>query len=115
MSGTAPLTCYVQTIDGAVVANLAGSIGIAETDILEREIAQIAQQKPKIVVLDLDRLGFMNSLGMGAFIKLHQSIKPHGGVVRIARPSSFVMGVIKAGKMESVLPIFPTVEAAIKG
>jgi len=112
---SAPLTCYVQTRDGAVVASLAGSIGIAETDILEREIQQIAQQKPKLVVLDLERLSFMNSLGMGAFVKLHQAIKPGGGAVRLAKPSDFIAGVIKASKMDSVLPIFPSVDAAIKG
>ncbi len=112
---SAPLTCYVQSRDGAVVASLAGSIGIAETDILDREIDQIAQKQPKIVVLDLERLTFMNSLGMGAFVKLHQAIKPAGGAVRLANPSSFVAGVIKASKMEGVLRIFPSVDAAIKG
>lgn len=112
----APLTCYVQSIDGALVANIAGSIGIAESDILDREINQIIAQKPKLVVLDLDRLRFMNSLGIGAFVKLNQAVKASGGSpVRIARPSAFVMGVFKAGKMDTVMPIFPTVEAAIKG
>jgi anti-anti-sigma factor len=115
MSATAPLTCYVQTIDGALVANIAGSVGIAESDILDREIQEIIQTKPKLVVLDLDRLSFMNSLGVGAFVKLNQSVKAGGGAVRIARPSAFVMGVLKAGKMDTVFPIFPTVEAAIKG
>lgn len=112
---SAPLTCYVQSRDGAVVASLAGSIGVAESDILDREIQQIVQQKPKLVVLDLERLSFMNSLGIGAFVKLHQAVKPGGGAVRLANASSFVSGVIKASKMEGVLPMFPSVDAAIKG
>jgi anti-anti-sigma factor len=114
MSNT-PLTCYTQSRDGAVILSLSGLIGIGESEILEREIQNVIQMKPKIVVLDLQRLTFLNSLAIGAFLKLHQAVKPGGGSVRLAQPTDFVLGVIKAGKMQSILPIFPSVDDAIRG
>lgn len=96
-----------------LVMRLLGSAGMPEIDMLTTRIDEIIATKPKVVVVDLDGLAFVNSLVIGAFVRLSRGLRKDGGSMRIARPPDFVRHVLTAMNMHRAMPIFPDVEAAL--
>jgi anti-anti-sigma factor len=96
-----------------LVMRLLGSAGMPEIDQLNGRIDEIIASKPRLVVLDLDGLAFVNSLVIGTFVRLSRGIRKDGGAMRIARPPDFVRHVLTAMNMHRAMPIFPDVDAAL--
>ncbi|MGD9689539.1 MAG: STAS domain-containing protein [Phycisphaerales bacterium] len=97
----------------ALVMRLEGAAGMAEMDELTERIDEVIAEKPKLVILDLNQLSFVNSLVIGAFVRLNRGVRQGGGAMRIARPPEFVRSVLIAMNMHRAMPIFPDVEAAM--
>ncbi len=86
---------------------------MAEMEELTDHIDEVIAQKPKLVVLDLDQLSFVNSLVIGAFVRLNRGVRQGGGQMRIARPPEFVRHVLMAMNMHRAMPIYPDINAAL--
>lgn len=111
--GQPGLSVHVDAHPNALVVSLFGSAGINEADLLNAELVRVAGEKPKLVVIDLGGLTFMNSLAVGAFLALNTSVKRGGGAVRLAAPKPYLAAVLTASKVDRALPIFATTAAAL--
>jgi anti-anti-sigma factor len=96
-----------------LVMRLIGSAGMPEIDALTVRIDEIIASRPRLVVLDLDGLAFVNSLVIGTFVRLSRGVRKEGGAMRIARPPDFVRHVLTAMNMHRAMPIFADVDAAL--
>ncbi|MCE2968371.1 MAG: STAS domain-containing protein [Phycisphaerales bacterium] len=106
------LSVFVEQKGQAVVASVSGSADLGSNDLLQKEIDKVIALHPKVVVLDLAKLTFINSLGIGGFLRLQKSVKAAGGAVRVAGATPYVTGVFAASKLTNAFPMFPTVDAA---
>lgn len=67
--------------------------------------------RPKVVV-DLARVQFMDSSGLGALIASLKSAREQGGDLRIVKPSAQVSMVLKLSNVDKILAPYDSVEAA---
>jgi anti-sigma B factor antagonist len=86
-----------------------------ETKELSAYIADaVAKGGPKIVV-DLGKVSFLNSTGLGALVAGHVSCKNHQGWLRLARISKRIDNLFLITKLTFVFETFDTVEEALVG
>lgn len=65
------------------------------------------------VVLDLDRVRFLDSSGVAALVSTLKKLEP-GGQVRLVGAHDEVRQVLKLTRLEKVFPVDPSVEDALR-
>ena len=66
----------------------------------------------KRIVLDLARVTYMDSSGIGALVKCFSKLKKSGGALRLAGVKGMVEGVLKLTRVNTVIGTYPTADAA---
>jgi anti-sigma B factor antagonist len=108
-----PLTVTVTRADEAVVVSLGGAAEVATSDDLACQVEGAAASHPRVLILELSRLQFLNSLTLRTFIELHRTVARAGGQVRIAGPTPYVAGVLTQTAIDRLMPVYPTLEKAL--
>jgi len=99
--------------DGVIVVKLQGSMGIEGLDALDRHLHPIAAARPKLVVLDLSGVEHISSLAIGSLVSLYNAVKRHDGKVALGPMHENVQGVLRRCRLEDVMAIYESVDAAI--
>lgn len=67
------------------------------------------------LILDLSRLNFMDSSGIGVFIGRYKTISKRGGQVCITNVSQQLGRILDLSGLYKILKVYDTVEKAIEG
>ena len=99
-------------IDGVVV-RLRGEADVDSGERLEAALDPVAAGRPFAVVFDLSELEFINSMALGALVRLHGALKKHGGRVFAGGAGSNVAKVMEKTRMHAVFTVCGTVGEAM--
>jgi anti-sigma B factor antagonist len=94
----------VRSEDGAVVLRIRGDLDIAVEDAAVAAVADVlaADPRPGVVVLDLSEIEFMDSSGLRALLRMHNS---HGAQFRLGSVSAVVERLLQlTGTLELFAP-----------
>lgn len=76
---TAAFRLELLHLDGAVEVGLIGELDVTTVDVLDRELAPlVAGHHAGSVVLDCNRLRFIDGHGLGALLRVVRGLPPHG-------------------------------------
>lgn len=104
-----------EDVPGAVVLRLRGAAGMWAVAELERAVdAAIARRAP-LAVLEVSGLDFVASLAMGQFLRLATSQRDAGGRTAAAGPSREIELALRRGRLDALIPIYPTLREALEG
>lgn len=78
----------------------------------KREVAPLLEATTKLV-LDLSRLRFVDSSGLGAFISCLRKLNAKGGDVKLCGMSKQVRAVFELVRMHRIFDIYDTKEEAV--
>jgi anti-sigma B factor antagonist len=78
----------------------------------KRDMAPILDKQAKLV-FDLNRVRFVDSSGLGAFLSCLRSVNARGGDLKLCALSKPVRSVFELVRMHRVFDIHPTREAAV--
>ncbi|WP_344972890.1 STAS domain-containing protein [Salinactinospora qingdaonensis] len=99
--------------DGTVLV-LNGEIDISTEDEFHRAVIDAAREcKHGRVVLDCANLAFIDSSGLRVLIQSNKAGKEHDSRLLIAAPSERVAQILRVTGIDTRIPVFPTVEAAL--
>jgi anti-sigma B factor antagonist len=112
-AGHKPLEMTVTQQGGAFVISLTGSVSISDADRLREQLEQLAADCVPVIVLDLGRMDFICSLGLGAIITGHLKCRHHQGQIRLVNPSTQVRTLLETTRLTKLFPIFESVEKAL--
>jgi anti-sigma B factor antagonist len=100
-----------------------GDVAIAELPVeeldasnageLKRDIAPLLEAHAKLVI-DLSRLRFVDSSGLGAFISCLRKLNAKGGDLKLCGMSKQVRAVFELVRMHRIFDIFGTREEALR-
>ncbi len=79
----------------------------------KRDMAPVVDANTKLV-LDLSRLRFVDSSGLGAFISLLRKVNARGGDLKLCNMSKPVRAVFELVRMHRVFEILPTSQDAVR-
>lgn len=67
----------------------------------------------KKIILDIDDLQYIDSTGIGAFIRITKRLRQLNGEVAITRYTSQILNIVKPIKMENFIKFFPNIKEGI--
>jgi anti-anti-sigma factor len=74
--------------------------------------AELSKENPAVTIFDLANVPYMDSAGMGVITNYYVSASRQGHKVIIAAASSRVQEVFKLTKVDTVIPMVASLEAA---
>lgn len=99
---------------GVTVIAIEGNLmGGPDASTLNDRLVDLVGEKNLQVVLDVSRVGIINSSGLGMLIKGASTMKEAGGALKLAGASDKILELIKITKLTGVLQNFPTVADAV--
>jgi len=96
------------------VIDIKGSlVGDKDTDDFRESVNDLIEQGIKFLVVNLGKVNYMNSSGIGAIISAHTSFSKNGGMVKLAGLSNNVQNLFIVTKLIDVFESHETVDEAI--
>lgn len=97
------------------VLTLKGKLmGRPETDTLHDEVKALLGAKAKKVVLDLEDVQWINSVGVGAIMRSYASVKNTGGTFALAAVSGKVSSILVMTQLEHFFKTYISAKEAIE-
>ena len=104
-----------QRIGDVIVLDLQGGLmGGPEAVSLNEAINRFLDEKSLKLILDLNSVERVNSSGLGILIKALTTFKTNGGELKVANVSPSLMKLLVITKINTILEIFDSVDAAVK-
>ena len=99
--------------DVAVVALKGNLMGEPDTTEVRDKIYSLLQDEVKKIVLDLGKVKWINSSGLGSLIAALTSVKNKGGDMRLANITEKVESVFMITQLIKVFKTYETVDRAV--
>ncbi len=81
----------------------------AISDIMTQKLAQ----GEKVFILDLSRVPYIGSLGIGVLVAAHVKVNRSGGKLRLVNPSPRVARILEITKVADIFRTYASVEEAM--
>lgn len=100
--------------DGVIIISLIGKImGGPEAGQINDKINNYIDQGKKRIIIDLDKVEWMNSSGLGILIGAIQTLKNNDGSLCLVNVSDRIRELLKITKLLNVFDIKADIESAI--
>ena len=96
-----------------VVVTMPAEIDIANADRIGAELSAAIAGGAGIVVADMTVTTFCNSSGISMLVLAHRQAAANGAELRLAVPTPAVLRALKLVRMDCLLPIHPSLDAAL--
>ena len=101
--------------NNVVILSLSGKlIGQQEIDQLYFQIRQLQENIVNQIVLNLEQLDWMGSLGLGALISCMTTMRNSGGDIHLCNLNPKLRSLLKITKLELVMPVFESTDTAVQ-
>jgi anti-sigma B factor antagonist len=99
---------------GHTVVELRGELDVSNaTDLRERLLASLGEDRTSSLILDLSGLSFMDSTGISVLVAAERRANQLGGTVSLVGPQKIVARALHTTSLDKHFPIFPTVDEAL--
>lgn len=109
------LKAELSVIDAVLVVSLEGKV--LEETILKQLLSDIESKLSEVrgrLVINLERLDYINSTGIGFFIKALTKSRVHNGDMVLSGARGSVLSIVTISKMNEVFTMTETVEDAVE-
>ena len=97
----------------AIVELKGALVGDEDTDKFREVVADFIEQGNRSLIVNMQRVNYMNSSGIGALIAANASYRRNGGQVKLALINNNVQNVLAVTKLVDVFDICDSMDAAI--
>lgn len=102
-----------EELDGGITkVVLDGRMDIAGAQAVDMKM-NLAAGSSKKLLIDLERVSFLGSMGMGSIVRPARAVSSRGGKVVLFAPNEMVTSVLKTSGIDSLFPIHHDLAAAI--
>lgn len=112
-SAQAPIVAAIERVGSCTVVRLRGEFNARQCAEVDRELRELFEAGNTRVVLDCSALGFVASAGLGTLVGLQKFSKQKAGSLCMAAARPPVVSLMKMTRLETVIPLFDTVDQAI--
>jgi anti-sigma B factor antagonist len=111
------MTIKSRTIhDGKIaIIEVRGSLtGDEDTEQFREEVADFLEQGNKSLIINLERVNYMNSLGLGALISAHASVKKVNGEIKLVGVSKNIQNLFTITRLITIFDVQESVNEAVE-
>lgn len=103
----------MEELEGGITrVMLDGRLDIEGAQAIDLKMNVIAGSK-KAVLIDLQRVSFIGSMGLRALVAPARAIKGRGGKMVLFAPTEMVESVLKSSSIDTVIPIHHELQTAV--
>lgn len=106
------ITQTKKTQDISVIG-IDGRVGEAESRDLEQAFLDVFDQGCYKLVVDLEKVDFITSSGLGVLMMAMKQTRENDGFVRIACPQPLIEQILRTTRLDTFFDIYQTLEEAI--
>ena len=103
----------VDSVPECVVVTAAGEIDV-QTAVGLGQAVQEALSTSSSVIIDLSRVTFVDSTGLGALIDARKRAAAEGGSVSLVEPPDIVRRILAGTHLQQVFPVFDSLHEALE-
>ncbi|MBI4882055.1 MAG: STAS domain-containing protein [Planctomycetes bacterium] len=81
---------------------------------VKKLLGEHLEEGHRTFVLNLEKVGLIDSCGVGLLIAAHHQVAAEGGVLAIVGACPFVMKVLRMMRLDKFLALYPNQERALK-
>jgi anti-sigma B factor antagonist len=99
--------------DGVWVVDLEGELDLASASRLDATVREVVDRHPGDVLLDFERVTFLDSYAAAAILKWQRQLRRDGARLGIVRPRGMPQQFLRRTQLDRWLRIFDSVEEAV--
>jgi len=104
----------VRQVGQVAIVDIEGKITIGEGDMVLRDrVVELLDKGHTQIVLNLERVTYMDSAGIGELVACYKRAKEKGGNVKLLSPSGKVLDLLTLTKLEEVFETYKQEQEAI--
>ncbi len=104
----------MRVVEGQRVFELSGSLDIATSPTVRAALLEASEGGDHRLIVDLSRVDFLDSTGLGALIGAQRRAKEVDGEVRLVVKEGQIVRLLRITGLLKVFAVYPTIEDAIK-
>ncbi len=108
-----PFSIEIERRPNGVIVRLSGSCTMEVSSQLEERLVALASEPPHVLVLELSRLDFIESNGLGGIIAGYLRCRRQQGEVRAVAPQESILALLQLTRLTQLFRIFDTIEEAL--
>jgi anti-sigma B factor antagonist len=109
-----PLEVRQKEVEGIFVLELHGRLVVgSESTEFRRKIMQLISDDHKSIILDMKRVDFIDSTGLGTLVVAHMQLQKAGGSVKLLNVSKRNVQLLILTKLSTVFEMFDDEQTAI--
>jgi anti-sigma B factor antagonist len=103
-----------RDLKGVAILDLDGRLDMGPAvSALAQHVEQAAATTEPKVVLNLEGVTFVDSMGLGELVASYTTVNNRGGRFALANPSELVGNLLKAARLPDVIQVHDTVDQAV--
>src|SRR5689334_23190151 len=114
MSNPLRLDYEVRRVSGLPVLGVTGEIDIYTAPLFKQAVVNLVSEGNRDVIIDLSEVTFMDSSGFGTLLGATKRLRPMGGGLHLAAPNSTIQRMLRLTRLDSIMQIHETVDAAVQ-
>jgi anti-sigma B factor antagonist len=104
----------VRQVGQVAVVDIEGKITIGEGDMVLRDrVVDLLDKGSHQIVLNLEKVTYMDSAGIGELVACYKRAKEKGGTVKLLNPSGKVLDLLVLTKLEEVFETYRQEQEAV--
>jgi anti-sigma B factor antagonist len=109
------LSLATRSISDHVVLEIGGEIDVYTAPRLRERLIEMVNSGEKHVVVDLGRVEFLDSTGLGVLVGAHRRLRAREGSLNLVCPHERLLKVFRITGLDNVFDIHSSVEEATNG
>jgi anti-sigma B factor antagonist len=91
-----------------------GEIDMSTDHVIQREVTTQLATKPRLLVLDLTKVGFMGSTGVHLVLRNHNDACALGSALAVVADGGYARRVLTLSGVNGILPLYWDVPTALR-
>lgn len=108
------LTIDVNRVGNATVVDLTGELDAYTSLELRETVVRLIEEGARDVVVNLERVDFIDSVGLGTLVGCLKRTAEHGGSITLVCANPQIQKVFDITGLSKIFAIYPTRDEAIK-
>ena len=113
MNEAAQISLFMPQTEQPNVLPLEGEIDLHVSPEVAEALRTMTAKKPKVVVIDLAKVTYLDSSGLAVLIEGMQKVQEYGGKFAVAGVQESVQHILEIARLDQVFQIFPDVDSAL--
>jgi anti-sigma B factor antagonist len=101
-----------QLADGVEKIALIGRLDNAGAQDIDLRFTALTATQKTLAVIDLSEVSFLASIGIRTLVTNARAQSRRGGAIALANPQPLVAEVLKVAGIDTIIPVYPDVDAA---